>query len=75
MRPLPMRLQIPMAVALLSIGNILLSLKLAKYDVKKAIAIPNYDKKIAAGILVWKFADSAAKNSLVRVSLEAISQL
>ena len=48
------RLQMPIAVARLSIGKILLSMKLAKYDVKKPIAIPYLATKIPQGIHLWK---------------------
>lgn len=47
-------LQMPIAVALFSIGNILLSIKLAKYDDKKAIAIPNLPTTIEMGIHLLK---------------------
>lgn len=50
-RPLATRLQNPIAVALLCIGKILSSVKLAKYDVKNAMAIPYLAKKINCGIL------------------------
>jgi hypothetical protein len=48
--PLAATLQIPMAVALFSTGNILLSTKLAKYDDKKPIAIPYFVNKMHNGM-------------------------
>jgi len=47
-------LQIPIAVALFSIGNILSSIKLAKYDAKKLIAIPNLPTTMDTGIHLLK---------------------
>jgi hypothetical protein len=47
-------LQMPIAVALFSIGNILSSIKLAKYDAKKLIAIPNFPIAMQIGIHLLK---------------------
>ena len=47
-------LQMPIAVALCSIGNILSSIKLAKYDAKKLIAIPNFPIAMQIGIHLLK---------------------
>ena len=46
-------LQMPIAVALFSTGNILLSTKLAKYDDKKPIAIPYFVNKMLIGMYLF----------------------
>jgi len=46
-------LQMPIAVALFSTGNILLSTKLAKYDDKKPIAIPYFVNKMHKGMYLF----------------------
>lgn len=53
-RDLAQRLQIPIAVALFSIGNILLSMKHAKYDDKKPIATPYLESIMQIGIHLLK---------------------
>jgi len=50
-RPLATTLQRPIAVALFSIGKILSSVKLAKYELKNPISIPNLAMKTQIGIL------------------------
>lgn len=47
-------LQTPRAVALLSMGKIRSSIKLAKYDAKKLIAIPNLAVAMQIGIHLLK---------------------
>ena len=49
-RPLAMNLQMPIAVALLSRGKILVSVNEAKYDVMNPISIPNLAMNIIIGI-------------------------
>lgn len=49
-RPLAINLQMPMAVALFSRGNILVSVNEAKYEVMNPISIPNLAMKIMIGI-------------------------
>jgi hypothetical protein len=53
-KDLAIRLQIPIAVALFYIWKIIVSMKLAKYDVKKPIAIPYLATNIPQGIHLWK---------------------
>jgi len=48
----PIKLHMPTPVALLSIGNILLSEKLAIYDMVNPEAVPNLATKIIHGILL-----------------------
>jgi hypothetical protein len=46
----PIRLHKPIAVALLSIGKILGSAKLAMYEMRNPDAVPNLEMKMAQGI-------------------------
>jgi len=51
-RERPIKLHMPTPVALFSIGNILLSEKLAIYDSRNPDAVPNLATKIIQGILL-----------------------
>jgi hypothetical protein len=53
-KDLAQTLQIPIAVALFSMGNILLSMKHAKYDDKKPIATPYFESIMHNGIHLLK---------------------
>ena len=63
---LAIRLQNPIAVALLWMGKILSSVKLAKYEVKNAMAIPYFARKISWGILFWKRVSRSKRYAAVK---------